>query len=94
MFDSGSKLRSVPGSHQRVRVTVSVRSTTFNRWFDWFGSTEVNGSARVKVQSVGQTLASVNGSQHSGHTRSTQDPECLSCTLASSHSWNDITESR
>ncbi|KAM0039404.1 hypothetical protein Hdeb2414_s0012g00381711 [Helianthus debilis subsp. tardiflorus] len=74
MFDSGSKLCLVPGSHQRVRVTVSVRSTTFNRWFNWSGSTEVNGSARFKVRSVGQTSASVNDSQHSGHTRSTQDP--------------------
>ncbi|KAJ0681810.1 hypothetical protein HanPI659440_Chr16g0640291 [Helianthus annuus] len=64
------------------------------RFGQWFGSGQAGWSvsALVPVDSVkpsrlGQTQV------NSGSTQSTQDPEGFSCTLASSHSWDDTTES-
>ncbi|KAM0035546.1 hypothetical protein Hdeb2414_s0015g00447661 [Helianthus debilis subsp. tardiflorus] len=60
-----------------------------------FGSTVVKLGQRVSFGARVNTVNAVNCGQtwSTQVNQSTRDPECHSCTLASSHSWNDITES-
>ncbi|KAF5818119.1 hypothetical protein HanXRQr2_Chr02g0061081 [Helianthus annuus] len=76
-------------SVQRLRVTVHASgfgsvNISQQRLGSWFGLTRSN---RVNSGIPGQ-LSSVLV-----NARSTQDPECFSCMLTSSHSWDDTTES-
>ncbi|KAF5790941.1 hypothetical protein HanRHA438_Chr09g0400541 [Helianthus annuus] len=65
-----------------------------------FGSRSIklrSGSTRSATQSTPEsTRSTASQPSQNGQTWSTvvsQDPECRNCTLASSCSWNDITQS-
>ncbi|KAM0065576.1 hypothetical protein Hdeb2414_s0003g00116271 [Helianthus debilis subsp. tardiflorus] len=81
-FGSNSRsLSSMLGSRFRCGQTSQRQQCdgSGQLWYSW--STRVNHSqTRVKVS-------------QRGATKRQEDSECLSCTLASSRSWNDTTES-
>ncbi|KAJ0442445.1 hypothetical protein HanIR_Chr16g0809391 [Helianthus annuus] len=89
---NGGQTVKLVNSGQQVSldsITVQLVSVMVQDWFEWVNWFRFG--FRVNT-STGQTL--VNDSQLSGQRRSTQDPEYYRCALATSHSWNDTTESR
>uniref|UniRef100_A0A251TYJ1 Uncharacterized protein n=1 Tax=Helianthus annuus TaxID=4232 RepID=A0A251TYJ1_HELAN len=65
-------------------------------WFQNFNSSDslVRIGQLVSVRVFGSTAGQLSQDGQTWSTVVSQDPECFSCTLASSLSWNDITKSR
>ncbi|KAM0052348.1 hypothetical protein Hdeb2414_s0007g00247231 [Helianthus debilis subsp. tardiflorus] len=93
--DSGGETRHLPSwfrfcsvRHNEIRGLVRFKLGSVQAW----SNSVKPESTRVSWSNPSQRQSTVGSTD--GQRQSTKDPECLSCTLASSHSWNDITESR